>query len=82
MNYTPGPWHLSEDDMFSIADSENTPVAVATTQADAVLIASAPKLLETCRHILLALESEQTGSDDLIWMMAILRVAINEAEGR
>lgn len=65
MNYTPGPWIVSEsDDGFTYWIEANVgPVASNVEKEDALLIATAPELLETLEGLLAFY-----GEDDNEWI--------------
>lgn len=57
--HTPGPWNFveveytaSQPAVFEVRDDEGAFIASAADEADALLIAAAPELLEACESVI------------------------------
>lgn len=96
MSHTPGTWEVSKHatpdyaPQFGVyAEGEQHDLAIVkgiNAEADACLIAAAPKLLEACQEALFYLEAcvEEQGADDpddSAWLVPLLTEAITSAGG-
>ncbi len=90
VSHTPGPWDWKEDSVsvfstrgFKICDSSWAKISVSEAEANARLIAAAPKLLETLVKVMDAIEK---GGVSYATIPADLRIEtrslIDSAEGR
>ena len=91
IRYTPGPWHVSPKYVVGPRSSEDNqsngmimPVADVygdNRQADAVLIAAAPDLLEALTALVAAYEAHEPRRHHQPHALFIARAAISDAEG-
>lgn len=83
VKHTPGPWDYDMGDFSIYALNDGTPIAAIDNEqhgneADAQLIAAAPELLAALEYA----EGALIGRGATLRELAVVRAAINKAEGR
>lgn len=78
--HTPGPWRVEVHNGRTSVEGKYTTVATDVTNDDAILIASAPELFKSLKHVLSSIPLT-TGSIALAYDIADAQRVINKIEG-